>query len=181
MDGGGFSTPFRVCGNFTFDSVGTKTIRLMYEMGVGGTVLSSSVSADRSGASGQRDVHFTIYPLRSYIQAPLIVGGVTSPSPGATVMATANLNCDGSSAIIRQDGSWISSIGNIATGDCAIVFPAGVFSGTPNCFATVESGVPDFILGTNSVSATGATITCLDGAGVDCTAYTFNFQCVGPK
>ena len=53
--------PLRVCGIFTFTTIGQKTLRLYYEQVVTG-VTNSSVIADRDGPTGQRDIHWTVRP-----------------------------------------------------------------------------------------------------------------------
>jgi hypothetical protein len=54
--------PNKVCGLFTFASSGRKTLRLMYEQAVAGTVSSSLILADAATAEGQRDIHVTVRP-----------------------------------------------------------------------------------------------------------------------
>lgn len=58
--------PLMVCGTFTFASAGQKTLRLFFEQEVGGTVTSSLITADQQGSSGQRDIHWEVYPILSY-------------------------------------------------------------------------------------------------------------------
>lgn len=71
----------RNCGVFRFDSVSERTIRLMYEQNVSGTVSSSSIVSDRSAAAGQRDVHLVVRPLLSPYNRPYLVGEqVTKPN-----------------------------------------------------------------------------------------------------
>jgi hypothetical protein len=59
----GAVSPHKVCGVFKFNSVGQKTIRLMYEQLVSGTVNNSLVLIDRSATQGQRDIHITVKPM----------------------------------------------------------------------------------------------------------------------
>lgn len=55
--------PYRLCGVFVFSTIGQKTIRLQYEQAVGGSVTSSSVFLDGDTSTGQRDMHFTVFPI----------------------------------------------------------------------------------------------------------------------
>ena len=50
--------------------------------------------------------------------------------PGTTNYVTymASLECDNASQILHQDGNWISSIGNIASGQCSVVMNASKFA-----------------------------------------------------
>jgi hypothetical protein len=56
-------SPHNVCGVFKFDSVGLKTIRLMYEQLVSGVPGLNSILADRAPTVGQRDIHITVKPF----------------------------------------------------------------------------------------------------------------------
>lgn len=68
--------PHRVCGNFTFTSVSQKMLRLMYEQTTSATVVSNSILADAAASNGQRDIHWEVYPVNPWIQAPLITGSL---------------------------------------------------------------------------------------------------------
>jgi hypothetical protein len=50
--------------------------------------------------------------------------------PGVTNYVTymASLECDSASQILHQDGNWISSIGNIVSGQCSVVMNASKFA-----------------------------------------------------
>lgn len=71
--------PHRLCGTFEFASAGQKTLRLMYEQLVSGTVSSVSIPADGIASVGQRDIRWEIMPITQSIPAPLLVGSVVSP------------------------------------------------------------------------------------------------------
>jgi hypothetical protein len=51
---------FRLCGTFVFSSVSKRTLRVMYEQAVSGTINGSTVYADRSSTVGQRDIKITV-------------------------------------------------------------------------------------------------------------------------
>jgi len=65
--------PISTCGTFNFASAGQKTIRLMYEQAVGGTILGSSILADSDASSGQRDIHITVEKMSGVQNAPVLV------------------------------------------------------------------------------------------------------------
>jgi hypothetical protein len=62
--------------------------------------------------------------------------------PGTTNYVTymASLQCSATSSILHQDGSWVSSIGNIATGTCAVTIASNKFSNANyRCSSTFTS------------------------------------------
>lgn len=173
----------RLCGTFNFSSAGLKTLRLRYEQAVGGTVTSHTLYADAAATVGQRDIHWEVYPIDQQMPVPILVGSVTSNSTGAERIERANLTCGSSAAINSQSGSWISSIGNVSAGACAITFVSGRFSGTPVCVVTA-TGTTDPVAAhsVNSSSSTGITVDADNAStGADATSYTFNLICVGPR
>lgn len=56
--------PARICGTFNFSTSGRKTIRLMYEQTVAGTINSNLIVADQGTSNGQRDVHWEVYRIK---------------------------------------------------------------------------------------------------------------------
>lgn len=182
--GAGDSYP-SLCGIFNFTSSGKKTIRLMYEQDLTATVSTNQISADQNAAIGQRDVHFTAKYVDQNISNPLLVNSVINTSTGVTRIEAADLNCDAGSAITRQHGSWVSSIGNISGGLCAVTLTGGIFSSTPYCTATdnTNGGGTGFILRIigGSSTSTNISVDCDDDASTACTAYDFILTCVGAK
>jgi hypothetical protein len=177
--GGG---PGRVCGTFNFTSAGLKTLRLMYETSVSGTVSSAIILSDASATQGQRDIHWEVYPINQNFNAPIIVGSVTSNSSGGERIERATLNCDGASSILTQSGSWVSSIGNIAAGACIITLPSGKFGAAPTCsISDLTVGNPGNVLAVQATSATSITVDCDSTTGTDCTSFDFNLLCMGAK
>lgn len=55
--------PVNLCGTFYFSSAGQKALRLMFEQAVVATVTASIVEADADTGNGQRDIHWTVFPL----------------------------------------------------------------------------------------------------------------------
>lgn len=167
-------TPLRVCGTFTFTSAGQKTLRLMFEMLVGATVSNAGLWMDAGASNGQRDVHWEVYPINQGVPAPVLVGSVTSNSTGAERIERAKLNCDASSSITSQSGTWLTAIGNRSTAACAITIATGIFSATPTCTLTVEAATVQ----ATSVVMSSATAGTVYGASSD---YDANLICMGAK
>lgn len=73
----------------------------------------------------------------------------------------ATVTCSSSSSVTRQSGSWISSIGNVSSGACALTFATGTFSDLPSCVGSYNSnatGEQD-VVAVQVTSATAATIS----------------------
>lgn len=177
------TTPLRLCGNFTFASVGKKTLRLMYEQTVTATISSNRIMADVLASNGQRDIHWEVYPVNPWLQSPLLVNSVVSPSLGVERIARAIVNCQAASTIISQADTWLSSIGNISGGACSLVIAAGTFSATPTCVAsdhTSTAGTPN-IVSVRATSATAFSIDASDNAGAAATNWEASIVCTGPK
>lgn len=144
-----------------------------------GTVTIDEGSAANTGVS----IRWHIVKLDQQIPSPLLVNSVVSKYSGVMGVETANLNCDAGSAITSQSGTWISSIGNVASGACTVTLAASVFSAAPTCFINDTVVVnPANILSASATSSTSVTIDCDAAAtGTDCTAYDVNFMCIGPR
>jgi hypothetical protein len=164
-------------------------LRLMFEQQVAGTPASSTIYGDANATQGQRDMHWEVYPLSYNTPAPILVGGVTSSNTtGGEQINRANLNCDGSSSITRQSGSWVSSIGNISTGACAVTLASGVFSEIPTCTVSVIGALSgsNFVAVVNPTSTTNVSVDCTSmtsGSSTisDCAGYDFTMLCMGPR
>lgn len=180
----GIRVPHNLCGTFVFSSSGKKTLRLMYEQDVTATVTTNTIDADAAANLGQRDIHITATYIDQSVVAPLLVNSVVSTSTGVTRVESARLNCDAASVITAQNGSWITSIGNISAGACAVTITTGIFSAAPYCTVLAEtgSGGDPLIVGlTTAPTTTALSVDCSDNAGTDCTAYDFEVICVGAK
>ncbi len=116
--------------------------------------------------------------IGTFVNVP-VLPGVINPS----AVRSAVLNCDAGSVITSQKGtSWVSSIGNISAGACAITLVAGAFSDTPDCSLTWASpGAVGQIVNALPSSSTAISIDCEDDASAACTSYDATIFCVGAK
>ena len=180
--------PVRVCGNFTFSSGGQKVLRLMYEQKVGGTVNFSRILADALSTAGQRDIHWEVYPINQGIPAPILVGSVTSNTNSSERVERATVRCFSTSSISSQSGSWISSIGNISSGTCALTIASGIFSATPTCTASQNAINSGYLSAAFAYAASSTSITVgerfITGGSATVTNTTdeyINVICMGPR
>lgn len=159
--------PHRVCGELPLSS-GKNTVRLMYEQAVTATVTSSNIFADAGANNGQRDVHVTVEYIDQQFPAPVIVNSVVSKYSGIIGDEHAEINCDASSSVTQNPGSWISAIGNRSTASCALTIAGGVFSATPySCQVTTKATTVQ----ATACSCSSATACTVYGASADYDAY----------
>lgn len=94
---------------------------------------------------------------------------------------SARINCDGGSAINGQEGSWISSVGNISAGGCAVTIASGVFSDIPTCNLTFYGGgASAHSFSANPTSATNVNAYGYNNStGSNSTGYDAHMICRG--
>ena len=143
------STPVRVCGVFTFNSVGKKSIKLFHEYSVNATATSNDITIDRSAGAGQRDATITVRPVTQNFPMPLILDTVVSPGAAGMVKTYgAHIQLTGGTpTVIRQIGDWITSVDDDGTGNFTLNFKAGAFanadSESPVCSCTALDNASD--------------------------------------
>lgn len=177
--------PFRVCGNLSFASAGQKTIRLMYEQAVAGTVTGSTIAGDRSASGGQPDIHWEVYPINQAMNFPALVGSVTSNSTGQERIERASTTtCSSTPCTVTQSGSWLTSISRASTGNYTLNIASGIFSSTPVCMITARYGgagsYPFASVTTTTETATSVNFVTTDDAGT-LRDSGLKVLCMGPK
>ncbi len=164
----------RNCGLFNFSSAGQKTLRLMYEQEVSGTLTSSLVLADRASARGNYDINITLKPWNQSMPAPIFTelqNNVKSGANGIKV-GIALVTCDATPTVDTNPSNMLSSITFNSTGNCNYVFNVGFFSTTPNCMlqpydSNTASNRTTNVSGISTTQATIQTHTANTGAAVD--------------
>lgn len=158
------------------------------------TSLTIEVQAKRPSGGGSCSVDTAssqlvigLIPIDQNVPMPNLVGSVLSNSSGVERVERARLNCDGSSVITSQSGSWITSIGNISSGTCAITFATGIFTAPPSCvYSGDQGGANEVFTTTVATSTTGVTVklqtTAYGGTTwANSAGYDFQIICMGPK
>ncbi len=161
-------------GIYSATSTAAKTISIQIKSSTG----SSTIAAN--GTTNASAIEWTIFAIDQQLPAPLLVNTVVSTYNGVITEESAALNCDSGAAITSQLGSWVSSIGNISAGACAVTLISGVFSATPYCQFTGNNANP-LIVSVNPTSSTAVTIDCDGNDGTDCSTYDGTLTCRGPK
>jgi hypothetical protein len=183
--------PLRVCGNFNFTSAGQKTLRLMYEQDVSGTVTNNFLLADQAAAFGQRDIKWEVYPLNTYQPAPLLVGSVISGSSGIERLLRVNFggatppsNCTAATCTIYQQSGNVSSVTRSGTGTFNVNLPSGTFSDLPSCSCSANNIGAGGRNAVCSVFAASTTLVEVQVFRQDTNALadsTVALQCQGPR
>lgn len=169
--------PITLHGIYNATTTASTTIRIeINEPGAGTTSLSSF-------SSNAHSVSWTIFQIDQGLPSPIIQNSVTNSAAAPSRIEVANINCDAGSAITSQQGSWVSSVGNVSGGACAITLLSGIFSGTPYCVVSPNAAFASLGLITSiaASSSTALSVDCEDDASTACTSYDVNLMCVGPR
>jgi len=171
-----------VCGDFVFSSVGQKVVKLMYETEISGTPDNHYIKADGDSVLGQPDVHITVYPLQDRATA-ILANSVSTSATNGLKTESFSFTCSGSSSIGTQLGgtSWVSSVGNIAAGVCAVGISAGTFSVSPQCQATWTGGGSNAVVYTYAETSSGFNVGAVTDTGAAASSFTGKAMCVGPR
>jgi len=158
---------FTLCGIYNATSISSATLRIE------GKASSSSVTI--SGNATDHAIVWSIFAIDQQLPAPLLVNSVVSKYSGVMGTEHAEINCDASSSLTSNPGSWLSSIGNRSTASCALTIASGVFSATPySCQVTVKAATVQ----ATSCSCSSATACTVYGASADYDAYV---SITGPR
>lgn len=109
-----------------------------------------------------------------------VSGSVLSYGPTERV-ERAKVTCSGSSSIVSQSGTWLSSVGNVSSGTCAYTIAAGIFSGEPACHFQEIAGAGAFYFHTAAATTTSLSIRGVTDSGTNITAATGYLLCMGPR
>jgi len=170
----------RLCGVFNFASAGQKTLRVMFEQNLT-VAANNSVLGDRDANTGQRDIHWEVYPIDQQVPAPLIPNIVTNTSASPVRIQSAYINQSAGSASVNQEvGSWISSITDNGTGDATINFVPGTFSASPVCVQSIIAGNTAAYTSISSISSSLVRVVTYNSTPA-AAEYDFNITCVGLK
>lgn len=155
-----------------------------YGIGASGAGGGAGTSGFAGGASGLGQLEITEFYGHT---TALIANSVSTGTTNGERIERAKVVCSGSSSVTSQSGSWVTSIANISTGWCAMVWPATTFSAAPTCVATMlscaaPSGASCFAgWSASPPSTTGGSITCVSDTGANCTTANVDIQCMGPR
>lgn len=177
-------TPIRLCGTFAFTSAGKKTLRLMYEQDIAGSVTTNVIYADRNTSIGQRDVHWEVFPLNQQMPAPVFTEIKKKVESGATgeriERAQINISSSSAGSIVSQSGTWLSGVTVSAT-QATLPIVGGTFSSAPACTCGVDNdtiGVCNFAAATTTSQVKVSIVRSSTEAA---RTGVVNIICMGPK
>lgn len=179
------ATPQRVCGTFSFASSGQKTLRLMYEQLVSGTVSSHAIIADAGATYGQSDIHWEVYPLNYLSGAlPIFKGMVTSESSGIEQAKRLHMTAScttGTCTLAKNNGFSSCTWSSTGVYNCAF---SNAYSDVPTCIlnANAESGnVAVCRSDYSNTSSSNLRVNCFTSGSTTAVNAGFSAQCFGPK
>lgn len=113
----GNRAPYSTCGTFNFSDTSKRTIRLMYEKPNTNAV---NMYIDRSGSDGQRDMRWTVKPLLSAFNRPILTGDqLTVPGSLKQVHYSGMVSSSGvitnKKGTIATSATWGGLSGGVAT------------------------------------------------------------------
>jgi hypothetical protein len=177
--------PFRLCGTFNFTTAGDKTLRLMYEQSISGTVNASTIAGDEAATIGQRNIKWEVFPVNQLMPSPVLIGSVTSNSSTAERIERATVAegaiCSASPCTIaRQSGFWLSSVSRSGTGAYTFNIASGIFSGPVSC---VTQQTNAFVCRSSGVAPTSTSysIDCRNSSGGLDDFRDLSIICMGPR
>lgn len=163
-----------MCGIYSAASISPVTISLQSRITSG----SVAIAANSTNASA---VEWSLFGIDQSLPAPALVNSVVNTSSGITRVESAKLNCDASATITSQHGSWVASIGNAASGSCAVTLTSGIFAGSPYCAANVDACNGGCVVAIGSQTATSMQVYCMTDTGGAGTSCDPRITCVGPR
>lgn len=151
---------------------------------------SSSITLEvRNDAGTAIDSGFTLACQRAttdYTNARntyqnMALGTLATPGGASTeVVARAKITCSGSSSVVSQSGSWISTIGNISAGQCTVTING--FASAPACVISYNGGFTTAVVVSAEVtSSTSIATDCATSPSTACGSYDANLICMGPR
>ncbi len=169
-----------VCGIYNVASLVSTTLKIQTK--------ASANAVTIAGGSGNSSIEWSIFELDAPTAMPVITGGVTTSSAGNEYAHRANITCSSSSAVNSQEGTWITSVGNVSSGKCIVTLAVAFASTAYDCSFTRNGTAVTSIVG---VSINNKATTSFDmymalistgsstiGAG---TSESFDVQCMGPR
>ncbi len=176
--------PHNLCADFIFNSVGQKTIRLMYEQAVSATLSTNDLRADRDASTGQRDINITVDKMDQQFPTPIFPDLIDSLN--SKVFSTSDNvrfesvhvapNCTGSPCTMINPTGGIISVTRSGTGSYAVNLTA--FVTAPSCtIGSRFSGGVKYAVGT-SITTTAANVSTFNASDVS-TDSGFTVHCSG--
>lgn len=160
------------CGQYRATTVAAKTLTIQSKVSAG-TVTIAAPGTEPA-------IEWAIRQIDVQEPAPLIVGGVVSPSSGVEKVTALRVTNAGTPTILRQSGNWVTSLTDSAVGITIVNIAAGTFSGEPSCACTaITAGTNNRECMFQSISSSAINVRTSNGAAdLD---IDFSIVCSGPS
>ena len=179
-------------GGLTFNeaSVGYITFSSREVFGSGTTIGLNKATGGGTVTAGDTFSFTARIPIEGWnetMNAPHVKFSVVTSDTQVQATESAEIDCDASSSILSEDGSWLTSVANVSSGACAITIDSGIFSAAPKCWLTFSDALPGGTailmptIDSALVTTTNVTVDCKVDSGSDCNDYDFNLFCKGPR
>lgn len=162
------SQPFPNCGTYVATST-SSTVRLQTKASSGSITIGTGVGSA---------IEWSVINISQPLPQPLLVNSITTDSPSVEKMIRLQGTCSSSSSISSQSGSGVT-IGNIASGCCALTIPSGVFSSAPTFVSGFNNAASSSTVVVAAASSATAGTVCASTGGT--TSYGFNIIGLGPR
>ncbi len=141
---------------------------------------SGAVTIDQESSALTNVISWTITPVSPNLGSPFFPGNVTSNTTSQERVERAILTSAG--AVTSQSGSWISFTSK-GTGNYVYAIAAGIFSATPTCICSANSGSADRAcnVGTDVASSTALNLYLATANNGTATDTAHNVICMGPR
>jgi hypothetical protein len=170
--------PVRICDDFEFSSAGEKTVRLMFEQSMTGTLASNTVLMDRSASHGNRNVRFTVEKMDQQFPSPVFTDlnnslnkkpeAIDSSSGGTKIVFAKNeaADCTGSPCTLTTKSIDVTDMTRAGAGNYTVNWPNGTFpvGHKPVCIANDTRGSSSFFCNSSGPTDTGVQIRCTNTA-----------------
>lgn len=140
----------KLCGIFNATGVSSHTAKIQSGSDTGSVTIGSA-----AGLTNTRAVYWSIFSIDQSVPQSLVKNSVVSPSEGVLKIVSAYIENTGTPTVVRQTGSWISSITDGGTGLPTINISASTFSVAPDCVCSIAEASSHFcaIAGATTTSA----------------------------
>ncbi len=130
-----------------------------YAIPAGGTAGTAGTSGGAGAAGAAGKIVVTEYYTTS---TPITINSLTTTNNNPEKHNTARVTCSSSSTIDSQSGTWLTAIGNISSGTCAITIAAGIYSTAPRCSVNYGTSTAANVFHTSATitSATSGVLYC---------------------
>ena len=159
----------RVCGKFSVN--GKTTLRMFYEQVTAATISNNILLADRNASNGQRDIHWSVDPVKKFVAASLkdVMKTPSTTQNKQLVLVSAEISA--TEVVTEEDDDFLTTCTDADPSVCT--FTGSYWTDDPKCWANpVTSGA---IAGVTVDTTTSATIDRTDASTI------FKLFCTGRK